>query len=191
VRILTSIIVTALICHLSPAWAADEGAPAEIEASETASEESAAAPKPTSLVIEAGLRVSIEYKLTTDDGTFLDDNDGDLMVFDHGDSPLLPAVEEGLLGLSRGDSKRITLEAEDGFGLYDESLVSAVPADMVPKFTRVAGTKINWEFPSGRKQSVTVVEVKEDEVVIDFNHPLAGERLHFDIEVVAVREIPE
>ena len=95
VRILTSIIVTALICHLSPAWAADEGAPAEIEASGTASEESAAAPKPPSLVIEAGVRVSIEYKLTMDDGTVLDDNDGDLMVFDHGDSPLLPAVEEG------------------------------------------------------------------------------------------------
>jgi FKBP-type peptidyl-prolyl cis-trans isomerase SlyD len=141
-------------------------------------------------VIGEGTRVSIEYVLTTDDGTIVDNNDGDLLVYDHGDSPLLPAVEEALLGLSRGDAKRVTLEAEDAFGPVDPELVKAVPSAGIPEASRTVGSEFSWRFPEGTSYIVRVKEVKGDELVVDFNHPLAGKRLHFDIEIVAVRPIP-
>lgn len=191
-RIVTCVAVVSLFCwQLAFASAADETATAESDPSTTVGEEDVPAPEKPLLVIEEGSRVSIEYVLTTDDGTVVDDNDGDLLVYDQGDSPLLPVVEEALLGLVKGDAKRITLEPEDAFGVIQPELIKTVSATMVPEHGRVVGSQLQWKHPEGNAQLVRVIEVKGDELVIDFNHPLAGERLHFDVTVVAVRLVPE
>jgi FKBP-type peptidyl-prolyl cis-trans isomerase 2 len=187
-----SLFVITLLWALAPAWAADEGASAEAEASEEASEETAAVPKRPNLKIDAGTRVTIEYVATLEDGTVIDDNDGDLMVFDHGDSPLHQRVEDGLVGLVRGESKRITLEVEDAFGPIDPKLNRSVDAEDIPEYARVVGAEIEWTPErGGRSQMVKVLEVEDGEILIDFNHPYAGERIHFDVKVIAVRAVRE
>lgn len=138
-------------------------------------------------VIETGSTVSIEYTLTLDDGTTADSNvGGNPLTFTQGTGQILPALEEELLGAKVGDQKEIKLTAEQGYGEVIPDAFQEVPLERLPEEAQTAGTMLMASAPDGQEHPVRVHEVKEETIILDFNHPLAGQVLNFDIKVLAI-----
>lgn len=139
-------------------------------------------------MIENGDSVSIEYTLKLDDGTTVDTNVGeDPLTYTQGSSEILPMLESALLGLAVGDSKEVKLTAEQGYGPVDPAGFQEVEISMVPEDARTVGTMLVASAPDGQQQPIKVHEVKEETVVLDFNHPLAGQALNFDVKVLSIQ----
>ncbi len=138
-------------------------------------------------MIEDGKTVSIEYTLTLDDGTVVDSNVGqDPLVYEAGAGQILPALDQALNGLGAGDTKSVALSPTDGYGDVDESLYFEVPLGQLPDNARQPGTPLVAKREDGREIRVLVHEVKTETAVLDYNHPLAGKALSFEVKVVAV-----
>lgn len=138
-------------------------------------------------MIEDGSKVSIEYTLTLDDGSTADTNvGGEPLVYNQGQQEILPALEEALVGLAAGDTKKVMLTAEEGYGLVDPDGFQDVEPDIVPEDARTVGTMLVASDPEGNQQPIRVHEVADDKIVLDFNHPLAGEALTFDIKILGI-----
>jgi FKBP-type peptidyl-prolyl cis-trans isomerase 2 len=140
-----------------------------------------------SRVIEDGRTVSIEYTLKLDDGSTADSNvGGEALVYQQGQGQLLPALEESLVGLQADDTKSVKLSPEQGYGTRDPDALQTVPLEAIPEDARQAGAQLVSQSPEGERRIVRVHEVRETEVVLDFNHPLADQTLHFDIRILGV-----
>ncbi len=138
-------------------------------------------------MIEEGSRVSIEYTLTLDDGSVADSNvGGEALTYEQGTGQILPALERELLGLTTDDVRKVSLAATDGYGEVDPEAFQNVDPGLVPEEARKVGTTLVAQDNTGGQRPVRVAEVHDDRVVIDFNHPLAGQNLHFEIKIVAV-----
>ncbi|MFX0578946.1 FKBP-type peptidyl-prolyl cis-trans isomerase [Nocardia nepalensis] len=139
--------------------------------------------------IAADKVVSIEYTLTADDGEVLDTSVGDApLVYLHGADNIVPGLERALVGKDTGDEVVVVVEPEDGYGEYLAELVNTVDRDMFEGADELeAGMEFHTESPDGESQIVTIRRVDGDEVTIDANHPLAGQRLHFTVKIVDVR----
>ncbi|RMI34914.1 FKBP-type peptidyl-prolyl cis-trans isomerase [Nocardia stercoris] len=145
------------------------------------------------MVIVSDKVVSIEYTLTDDDGEVLDSSVGEApLVYLHGADNIVPGLEQALDGKSGGDRVEVVVEPEDGYGEHLAELVSTVERSMFEGVDELeAGMEFEAEAPDGETQIVTVVGVDGDSVTIDGNHPLAGQRLHFQVEIVDVRDATE
>lgn len=138
-------------------------------------------------VVADGKSVSIEYTLKLSDGSVADTNvGGEALSYVQGAHQMLPALESELLGMKVGESKQVSLSAADGYGEVDESLFQTVPASAVPEDARKVGTELLAQSPSGQPRPVRVHEIKGEEIVMDLNHPLAGEALDFDVKILAI-----
>ncbi|BAJ00944.1 peptidylprolyl isomerase [Shewanella violacea] len=133
--------------------------------------------------------VSIHYRLTDEKGELIEDSfDGEPMLYLHGAEQMIPGLEAELEGKVAGDKLEVTIGAENGYGPYHDGLRQEVPLsafgdieDIVPGMRFIADTEMG-------QRPVQVKEVKDDVVVVDGNHPLAGQSLHFSVEVLEVRE---
>lgn len=138
-------------------------------------------------MIKSGKKVSIEYTVFLEDGTQIDSNVGeDPLVFVLGTHQVFPALEQALLGLKIGDTKQVTLRAEDAYGPILTDAFKEVDAEAVPAPFRYAGAVLGVQDPSGGVYPIRVHELKGQKIVLDFNHPLAGKALRFDLKVVNV-----
>jgi FKBP-type peptidyl-prolyl cis-trans isomerase 2 len=138
-------------------------------------------------VIEHGRLVSIEFTLTRDDGSTADTNvGGEPLFYTHGEGEILEALEEALAGLGVGDEKRVRIPAEQGYGPVDPDAFNQLDLDAIPEEARHVGAMLMAEDPEGNQRPVRVHEVRADGVVLDFNHPLAGETLNFAVRIVAI-----
>jgi peptidylprolyl isomerase len=138
-------------------------------------------------MIENGRTVSIEYVLTLDDGSVASTNVGQAPLnFTQGQGQILPGLEAALNGLKSGEKKAVSLSADQGYGAVNPDAFVKVPIDLIPENAREAGTMLVGRDPSGNERYVRVHEVQESQIVIDQNHPLAGETLHFKITVISV-----
>lgn len=138
-------------------------------------------------VIDSGSAVEIEYTLKLEDGTTVDSNVGGApLTFTQGTGEILPALEEALLGAKVGDTKKIQLTAENAYGPVNPAAFQEVELDKLPEDARVAGTMLMAGGPEGQQHPVRVHEVKEETAILDFNHPLAGKALTFDIKILAI-----
>ena len=139
------------------------------------------------IVIEEGRTVSIEYTLKLDDGTVADTNvGGDPLVYTQGNGQILPALEKNLEGMTTEDTRAVHLSAAEGYGEVNDELYREVPPEQIPEEAREIGQILYGEGPNGQPFQVRVHEVREETIVLDFNHPLAGQALNFDIRIVAV-----
>ena len=139
------------------------------------------------VVVATDKRISIEYTLKLEDGTVADTNvGGEPLIYVQGASQILPALEKELLGLKVGDSKEVALTAANGYGEIDSQLYRTVPASAIPEDARKVGVQVMAQSPEGAVQPVRVHELKGEEIVMDFNHPLAGKALNFDVKVLAI-----
>lgn len=151
--------------------------------------------------VKKGDRVKIVYTGTLQDGTVFDsthESGGcsseecgcgaagpmELVV---GDGEFLPRIEEELIGMAPGEKKTVTIAAEDALGEYDEENVFAIargdlPADLKPE----VGDQIVLVNEENEQLPVTVVEVGDESITFDSNHPLAGEDLTFEVELVEI-----
>lgn len=138
-------------------------------------------------VVAQGKVVSIEYALKLDDGTTADTNvGGDALKFTIGGMQILPALESELLGLKPGDSKKVDLSAENGYGPVRPDAFVAIEIAKVPEEFREKGKFLAVQDQTGRQHKAKIHELKDDEVVLDLNHPLAGENLHFEVKILAI-----
>lgn len=147
----------------------------------------AAAEEGEAKVVKDGATVGIEYTLKLDDGSVADTSKGgDPLVYEQGSGQILPALEQSLAGLAVGEEKQVTLSPEQGYGPIREELYQAVAIDEVPEGAREVGTPLMARDSQGQERPLRVHEVREEEIVLDLNHPLAGETLVFDVKVVSV-----
>jgi len=139
-------------------------------------------------MVANGKQVGIEYTLTLDDGTQVDSNvGGQPLFYEQGSHQILPALEDALEGLKVGDTKKIALTAEQGYGPVHPEGFQEVDAAMIPEDARVAGATLVADDGAGNRRQVRVKEVKGDKVVVDLNHPLAGKALNFAVRVMEVK----
>ncbi len=134
--------------------------------------------------------VSIEYTLRDEAGELLDESEGDQGIdYVHGYGMLVPGLEAALRGLQVGDEREIVVPAASGYGERQEDLVMEVGRSELPDPDQVSeGDEFVAEWPGGDEVPLRVVLVKEDSVVVDANHPLAGVALRYSVKVRAVRE---
>lgn len=133
--------------------------------------------------------VLIHYTLTNDGGETLDTSSGrEPLAYLHGGGNIIPGLESALKGKKTGDKLKVSILPAEAYGLRDDSLIQVVPrADFGDTQDLEAGMQFQVQTPDGVR-IVTIVGVEGDEIKLDGNHPLAGETLHFDVEVTEVRE---
>lgn len=133
--------------------------------------------------------VTIHYTLKSDGGEVLDASaGGEPLAYLHGFGNVIPGLESALEGKSTGDKLSVTVSPEQGYGLRDEGLVQSVAR---AAFKGVEQLVPGMRFHAGGSQGsavVIVTQVEKDLVTVDANHPLAGQTLHFEVEVAGVRD---
>ncbi len=138
-------------------------------------------------MIENGKQVAIEYSVFSDDNTQIDSNVGkDPLIFLFGSHQILPALEEALRGLDVGDNKEITLEPQHAYGEVNPHAFKKVAANMIPEDLRFEGALLVVADEQFGEMLIRVVSIEGEEVVLDFNHPLAGKTLKFDVKVLDI-----
>lgn len=132
--------------------------------------------------------VTIHYTLTNQTGDVVDSSrDGDPLAYIHGVGALVPGLEKELEGKTAGDSIAVTVQPDDGYGQKTPELIQSVPKEAFAFDGEIeVGMRFEAETDHGI-ELVEVIEVDEESVTIDANHPLAGETLNFDVNVVDVR----
>lgn len=145
----------------------------------------------SNLIIDDNRVVSMHYQLSNGFGEPLDSSQGGLpLVYMHNTNALLPALERELTGKRAGDPVAVTIYPEDGYGYSDESLIVEWPREPIEKVQElVLGMRFRaLGKEEGESKMVTLVEIRDDTVLLDANHPLAGQVLNFTIAIVDVRE---
>jgi peptidylprolyl isomerase len=135
-----------------------------------------------------GNTVKVHYTGKLDDDTIFQTSTGrEPLEFTIGEERIIPALEQAVVGMSPGESKSIEIMAEEAFGPYREDLVRTLDRSQLPEEVELEiGKKLNLSETEGREIAVTVTDVSESSVTLDANHPLAGEDLVFDIELVEI-----
>jgi FKBP-type peptidyl-prolyl cis-trans isomerase SlyD len=140
------------------------------------------------MTIEKDRVVTMEYTLTNDEGAVIDTSENsDPLTYLHGHGMLIPGLEKAIEGKKAQDLVEVSLAPEEGYGNYDEKLVAQVPRDYFEQDDLQPGMVFNLHTEHG-DQMLTVMEVGDNEVKVDANHPLAGKKLHFEVSIVEVRE---
>jgi FKBP-type peptidyl-prolyl cis-trans isomerase SlyD len=139
-----------------------------------------------------GKQVSLEYTLTLEDKSTIDSNVGkDPLVVVLGDHQIIPGLEKQLVGMKTGENKHIEVAPEEGYGPVDPERRQEVEKAKVPEEARKIGAKLTGKTPDGKMVFAQVSEVKDNTVVLDLNHPLAGKKLFFDVKLLKVEEAPK
>lgn len=137
--------------------------------------------------------VTFDYTLTDDTGEVLDSSQGaEPLVYLHGAGNIIPGLEQELETREAGDAFSVTVQPAEGYGEPRPELRQAVPREAFGDIEDIQpGMQFEAAGEGGQRIPVTVVEVNETEIVVDGNHPLAGEVLKFDVTVVGVRAATE
>lgn len=136
------------------------------------------------------LYVAIDYTLSLESGQEIDKSpSGQPLGFIAGTGQIIPGLEKALMGRAVGDSAKIVVEPEDAYGPVNENLFQEVPKSQFPADIDIKpGMAFEAQGPRGPFM-ITVTSINDnDTVTVDLNHPMAGKQLHFDINVVEVRE---
>lgn len=134
--------------------------------------------------------VFIDYTLKTDSGEVVDSSEGqEPLAYLHGVGQIVPGLEKALTGLKVGDSKDVVVSAEEGYGERDPDGVFGIPKTAFPDAAQLeVGASFVGEDEDGHALPVRIVKIDGDNIIVDANHPLAGERLHFHIDVRQIRD---
>ena len=136
--------------------------------------------------IEKDTVVTLRYKVADAQGKLIEEAKEPMAYLHGGYNNTLPKIEEALAGKTAGFQTTLVLQPEDGFGLRDETLAQTMPRRDFPAGVKVGG-QLTGRTADGREQVFHVMKIKGDTVLLDGNHPLAGQTLKFGIKVVDVR----
>ena len=138
---------------------------------------------------KTGDTVKINYVGTLNDGQMFDSSEGrDPLEFVVGSGQIIKGLDAAIPGMTVGDKKTVNVPCDQAYGQSNPDARQAVPREQIPADIPVAvGTQLQMQTPQGQVVPVTVAEVSDTEVTLDANHPLAGQDLNFDIEVVEIK----
>lgn len=140
------------------------------------------------MIIEKNTVVSLDYTLTNTNGDVLDTSKGrNPLTYLHGVGALIPGLENQIKGLQKGDAKVVNVEAEEAYGQYNDELLHVVPkSGFQGEEEMQVGMQVELDSEQGPMLAV-ISKIEDDQVTLDLNHPLAGQALNFDIQIVDVR----
>jgi FKBP-type peptidyl-prolyl cis-trans isomerase SlyD len=143
--------------------------------------------------IQNNSAVSFHYKLTGDDGISIDSSEGkEPLDYLHGAGNIIPGLEKALEGKTIGDSLTVAVTAAEGYGEVQKELIQEVPKEAFQGIDTIeVGMQFEAQTGQGGTVPVTVIDVTDDLVTVDGNHPLAGKNLNFDVTIEDVREATE
>jgi FKBP-type peptidyl-prolyl cis-trans isomerase SlyD len=144
----------------------------------------------TNATVADGMVVSLEYTLRLDDGQVIDSTeDHPALEFLQGVGQIIPGLEQELYGMSIGDGKKVTVTPEDGYGVKNPEAVQTVPKNVFPNDMELTpGQGLHLRDEQNNVFTAYVVDIQPDAVVLDMNHPLAGQTLNFDVKVAGLRQ---
>lgn len=146
-------------------------------------------------MISEGKQVKFHYTLTVE-GQVADTSDGkDPLMYVHGQQAIIPGLEAELEGMKVGDKKTVIVASENAYGPIDPQAVVELPRENMDEAEKdvepQVGMVIQLQSPDGQNLAGIVEEVKEEVLVVNFNHPLAGKELSFDVEIIEIADAPE
>ncbi|OMP30745.1 MULTISPECIES: peptidylprolyl isomerase [Mangrovimonas] len=133
--------------------------------------------------------VKVHYTGKLTDGQIFDTSEGrEPLEFTLGQGMMIPGFEKGLIDMKLNEKKTISLTKDEAYGDAHPELIQEVQKSQLPEeLTPEVGMSLISTAPDGREHQLLVIEVKEDSIVVDANHPLAGKDLIFDLEVVDIK----
>ena len=142
------------------------------------------------MAIEQNKVITMNFTLTDDHGNVLDSTEkGGPFSYISGSNMVLPKLEEAVNGMLIGSKKALKLEAKDGYGNYNDDAIQVVGKENFPEdFVLEVGMEYMASNPDGVQMPFVISNVDGEEITVDFNHPLAGKNLNFDIELLNVRD---
>ena len=140
------------------------------------------------MIIAEGSNVSVEYTLTLQGEGVIDTNkNGQPLTFVYGAKQIIPGLEKAMTGMKVGESKNVTVQPQDGYGPIIEEAIIEVDKDQLPPDAWQVGAHIQGQGPEGQVVRGQVKDLQDDKATIDFNHPLAGKTLFFEVQVLDIQ----
>ena len=138
--------------------------------------------------VKKGDTVKVHYHGKLTNGSTFDSSEGrEPLEFEVGGGMVIPGFDEGITGMTIGEKKTIHIPADQAYGPKQEEMIMEFPKDRFPEdMVPEVGMQLNMSNGSGQNFPVVIAEVREAVVILDANHPLAGEDLIFDLELVAI-----
>lgn len=141
-------------------------------------------------IVEKGKKISIEYTLTVDGQEVETTKDLTPLVFEPYRQMLIPGLEKELLGMKQGEAKKVVVQPKDAYGDVDQTLIREFNRSQFPSEVELMkGMVIEMQDDQGNLYPATINDVKQESVFLDFNHPLAGKVLMFDVQIVAIENV--
>ena len=139
-------------------------------------------------VVAVGKKVSFEYSVSVEGKkNILDSNIGKPpLTYTQGSGNVLPALQTALLGMKIGETRDVTLKSEQAYGAFDPKAIIEVKKSLIPENLQEKGQMLVGPGPSGDVRRFKVLEIKENTIVLDFNHPLAGKSIMFKVKIVNI-----
>lgn len=132
-------------------------------------------------------KVRVHYKGTLEDGTVFDSSEGrEPLEFEVGAGQVIEGFEKGVMGMKEGEEKQLSLPPEKAYGPHREDRVGKLPKEQVRDPNVQPGSSIQVQTKEGGPIQAKVLQVEEDGVVVDINHPLAGKTLNFEVRLVGL-----
>jgi FKBP-type peptidyl-prolyl cis-trans isomerase SlyD len=143
-------------------------------------------------VVKNGSVVSLEYTLSDEKGKVIESNKGkEPLKYTQGQNQIVPGLEKEVAGMKVGGQKNVKVKPEDGYGTVNPKAFQEVPKDKIPPDGLKVGSTLTAKSTEGQTMQVRVHEIKENTVVLDLNHPLAGKTLLFDVKVLDIQAPPQ
>ena len=140
--------------------------------------------------IREGSRVALEYTLSDESGKVIESNKGkEPMSYIHGKGQIIPGLEKQLSGMKVNEEKKVQVKPEDGYGPVNPEAFQEVPKDKLPPEALKVGTMLMAQGSQGQGIPARVHEIKDSTVIMDFNHPMAGKTLSFDIKITDIKAV--
>jgi FKBP-type peptidyl-prolyl cis-trans isomerase 2 len=142
-------------------------------------------------VVGPGKHVKMDYTLFVNNEQIETSVGQEPLEFNIGDQSIIPGLESQIMGMHIGEEKSITVASKDAYGEVDPKALKEFPKSTLPKEAEAkVGMVLQATAPDGEEFPAVISEIKEDKVILDFNHPLAGKELKFNVKVLAISDAP-
>lgn len=133
--------------------------------------------------------VKVHYTGTLSDGSVFDSSrEKDPIEFKLGEGQIIPGFEKGLMDMTVGETKTINIPSKEAYGERNDQMIQEVPkTQLPPEVSPEVGMGLMSQTPDGQQMQLTVTEVKDESIVVDANHPLAGKDLTFEVELMEIK----